>query len=392
MYKYDPLVTMVGTLPPVKGISDTCIELLRELDRLQSVYFLNFSKIYPPFLYPGGSPTNVTGKVFRRPPLGRSVVDDALNWYNPLGWAWAGLRIRSPIVHIHWWTSVLIGPLLTIALIAKLRGRRIVVTVHNIIGHESGRVDRAAATLVLQLADVAIVPTEASRAALEKFLGQRTPPTKVIPLGIPSFYETSPTDRSGARQALGLSDEEFVILMFGNIRPYKGLSVLLQAFRQVVDDVRSARVKLVIAGSSWGSFEQYGRLLNELNLHEFVRTDIGYVHPDRVQDYFAAADLVTLPYLEFDGQSGPGRIAIVFGKPLVVTNVGGLPELVGDERAIVPPNAPAPLARAILRVIEDGYFRRRLEEQVRALAPALAWSASAKAVTEVYQELLGSRG
>ena len=106
-----------------------------------------------------------------------------------------------------------------------------------------------------------------------------------------------------------------------------------------------------------------------------------------VEAFFVASDVVVLPYTHFDAQSGVGTLALSFGKPLVVTAVGGLPELAGDARAVVPPNDPEALAQAIKAVLEDAELRARLQEGSRKRARLFAWDNVAARTREVYAAL-----
>src|SRR3990170_1624033 len=176
------------------------------------------------------------------------------------------------------------------------------------------------------------------------------------------------------KSLLGLPRDHRVVLFFGNIRPYKGLDVLLRAFAGVRDEME--RVTLVVAGQPWpaaSGWQPYHRLIYSLGLDGSVRAFPGYAPAAEVERFFAAADVVVLPYTHFDAQSAAGTLALTFGRPLLVSNVGGLPELVRDRSAVVSPGSPEALRDALLRVLCDESLRQRLGDDSRALAEAYRW-------------------
>jgi glycosyltransferase involved in cell wall biosynthesis len=174
-------------------------------------------------------------------------------------------------------------------------------------------------------------------------------------------------------------------LFFGHIRPYKGLDVLLRAFRLVSGVVEDA--VLIMAGVPWADSEPPDRLIRDLGLEARVLTSFRFIPEGEVEAFFAASDVVVLPYTRFDAQSGAGTLALSFGKPLVVTAVGGLPELAGDARAVVPPNDPEALAQAIRAVLEDAELRARLQEESKKRARLFGWDNVAVKTREVYATL-----
>jgi glycosyltransferase involved in cell wall biosynthesis len=118
-----------------------------------------------------------------------------------------------------------------------------------------------------------------------------------------------------------------------------------------------------------------------------VLTSLRFIPEAEVEAFFAASDVVVLPYTHFDAQSGVGTLALFFEKALVVTSVGALPELTGDARAVVPPNDAEALARAITLVLEDAELRARLEEQSGRRARLYEWGNVAAKTREVYAAL-----
>jgi glycosyltransferase involved in cell wall biosynthesis len=345
---------MIGSLPPTKGVSAYTAQLLGAL-ALRSdmdVEFIGFRSIYPRWAYPGGDPQESSVERPARVPNVR--YRGGLSWYNPLSWAWAGLRLRGDVVHAQWWSYAL-APVYAVALApARLRGKRIVLTAHNIEPHEGGLLRRLANRAVFRFAHRFIVHSEANKTTLQRMLRCDPGRITVLPHGVLESTRTG-MSRPTARLRLGLPGDARVVLCFGNIRPYKGVDVLLRAFAEVARD--DPRATLLVAGQPWGDWAPYARLIDELDLSDRVRAHLQYIPAGEIEQYFIAADLVVLPYTHFDAQSGVGTRALPFGRPLVVTNTGGLSDLVLDPDAVVPAGDAHALARAITRVLADNAVR-----------------------------------
>jgi glycosyltransferase involved in cell wall biosynthesis len=375
-------ITLISTLPPHKGVADYTAHLVGGLAQTPDVELevIDFASLYPRGLYPGGELRDPTAQ---RPHWPNVRVRTMLRWYNPVSWVWAGLTLRGDIVHAQWWSYILAPTYLVTLVLARLRRRRVIVTVHNVEPHESGRWRRLLNGLVLRLADAYIVHDARSREALARQVSPGKP-VAVIHHGI---LASAGVERSAAdaRRSLGVPADAKVVLCFGNVRPYKGVDVLLRAFAGVRENVPEAR--LVIAGKPWEDWARYERLIAELGLGDAVDTHLGFVPASEVGTFFAAADVVVLPYLQFDAQSGVATRALHHGRALVVTDAGGLPELVKDPRAVVPPGDRERLADAIVAVLTDGALRARLEEDSKARAREMGWDAIAEQTVAFYHTI-----
>jgi glycosyltransferase involved in cell wall biosynthesis len=257
----------------------------------------------------------------------------------------------------------------------------VVVTVHNVEPHESGRWRRVLNGLVLRLADGYIVHDARSRDRLAEMVPAGKP-IAVIHHGILSSSGAQ-LSAADARRALGVPGDAKVVLCFGNIRAYKGVDVLLRAFARVRERVLDAR--LIIAGEPWEDWARYDALIAGLGLRDSVDTRLGFVPASDVGPFFVAADVVVLPYLRLDAQSGVATRALYHGKALVVTDVGGLPELVEDERAVVPAGDAERLAEALTAALTDDALRARLEEDSKTRARELRWDAIAEQTAAFYR-------
>lgn len=373
---------MVGTLPPIKGVSDYCIEQTRSLGKKLNILFFNFSSIYPEFLYPGGG-TKEVDAVFRAVRMESVEIRNSLAWYNPLGWLLAGLGSEGKILHFHWWTFYLFPVFFTIAAVAKLRGKKIVCTIHNVTGHESGLLDRLFSGAIFSLPDAFIVHTKSNMAQLSEFFKVPQKKISVIPHGIYNFYRDREVPKKDARQKLGIPQGAKAILLFGNIRPYKGVEELLDAFLQARKKIPG--LYLLVAGKAW---DDSLRALIEGRLAgvEEKLLFFGYVPSSGVKDFFSAADLVVLPYKHFEAQSGPGNIALAFEKPLVVSDAGGLPELVDGKKFVFHAGDSGELAEKISLAFRPGNLAA-MARASKKLRQEYSWEKIAEKTLGLYRGL-----
>lgn len=376
-------VAMLGSFPPLRGISGYCHELAAAMAARCPVEFISFREMYPRFLYPGGGlADDPTLPDLRHP---RLTVQRRLTWYNPAGWLRAGLSTEADLLHAQWWSLPLAPVYLAVCAAFKIRKKPVVFTVHNVLPHEKSRAYAAASQRLFSLGDHFIVHTEQGRRQLHT--RYRIPASRIsrIPHGTLDFHVAPGPGERSIRNVLGIAADERVVLLFGAIRPYKGVDTAIRAFAEVIKTVD--RVRLVIAGKLWENWAPYERLVRELGIEGHVATVLEYIPSGEVHRFFAAADLVILPYRRFDSQSGIGNTAVAFRKPMIVTDVGGLPELVSDPGCIVPPNRPAALARAILRCIQDPGRLRALSVDADNISNKFSWPVIAKTTYLVYKGL-----
>ncbi|HXH21904.1 MAG TPA: glycosyltransferase [Dehalococcoidia bacterium] len=372
---------MVGSLPPAKGISPYMLHLVQSLAGREDVDLevVTFASIYPRWLYPGGDPED--GSAPSAVPGAR--VRRLLSWYNPVAALWAGASLRGDVVHAQWWSYVLAPVYALMLAVARLRGKKVVVTVHNAAPHESSRLSRLLNRAVYAFAHSFVVHAGQNRDALRPAARGRR--IDVLPMGaIGTAVE--PRSKSEARRTAGLDPRAKVVLAFGNIRPYKGLDVLIDAFAAVVRDIPEA--VLVIAGKPWSDWQPYESLIASLGLSGRVRLFLDFIPNDLVEALFVASDVVVLPYKHFDAQSAVGAQALAFGRPMVVSDAGGLPELVGRPEAVFPAGDAPALAAALARVLSDGALAQAMARDSERLARELSWDAIAERTVEVYRQVL----
>ena len=379
-------VAMLGTFPPLRGLSSYCLELsLAMADHVQ-VEFISFKKLYPGFLYPGGGLKEDDS--FPAAAHAHLKVKRHLTWYNPITWFREALFTGADLLHAQWWSLPLTIIYGCICAGFKLRGKPVVFTVHNVLGHERSRLFETASRWLFKLGDHFIVHTREGRRQMRVHYAIPGDRISVISHGSLDFHVKKRANRDKVRQELDIDPRQNVILLFGAIRPYKGVDTALKAFSRVLLEVPDST--LMIAGKLWQKWDPYQKLIDKGGITKEVRTYLDYIPSDEVYRYFEAADLVILPYHQFSSQSGIGGTAISFRKPLIVTAVGGLPDLVGNPEYVVPPNDPEVLARKIIDCLTDRSRLAAMAADAEKVAAEISWASIAQKTRAIYDTLLAT--
>ena len=227
---------------------------------------------------------------------------------------------------------------------------KVLFVCHNVIPHDASRLHLLLVKALLKRGDFAIVHSEQER----RLVQEAAPRIEVIKHVHPIYDFFGCGSESahrltlqGARDNLRISKDKLTLLFFGFVRPYKGLDLLIEAMSIIRERLDA---QLLIVGEFWENRARFDEMLSELALEENVRIIDSYVPDDEVLLYFTAADIVVLPYREAT-QSGVIQIAYGFRKPVITTNVGGLPEVVEDGKTgyVVPKDSPEAIADALLR-------------------------------------------
>jgi len=370
-------VTMLTCFPPFKGITPYVVHLVEAMVHERPVRVLAFKRMYPERLYPG----DTTDPALKAPEHPNLEILSRITWYNPLTWIAAGFRVRGHVLHAQWWSYVLAPIYCTVLLIARLRGKTIVLTVHNVLPHEAGRLKRFMNGIVLRLAHRLIVHSEDNRRQIAGLLRLRTP-CRMIPMGAISAPKAGLT-REQACTDLKISPNRRILLAFGSVRPYKGLMTALEALHRLVAD--DPRYCLVVAGQCWEDWGPYQRFIEEHELGPHLNLDLDYVPTPRMEVYFRAADLLLLPYTHFDSQSAVGAVSLDFEVPAIVSRVGGLPDLVKQDRFICRPGDSEDLAAKIRDFFESGGREEALAD-LREVKRGVSWDAIARQTAAFYAE------
>ncbi len=293
-------------------------------------------------------------------------------------------RLRPDIVHLHCTNPIS----LLYILLLRLVGAPLVATAHVVTPHERIRFENRIYRLIHRWSPRIIAHSEFDRARLLTEFDVDPEQVTVIPHGEYGFFERegAATGRSEARRSFGLEPEDEVALFFGYIREYKGLDLLLEAWAAV--SKARPRARLLVAGDPVrlgperrAELEAWATRLGAV--HTF-----GYIPFAEVPRYFGAADVLVMPYRHIS-QSGVLYLALSLGVPVLGTRVGALPEVLrdGDSGLLVPPESPAALAQALLRILGDPELRKRLAQGGHRVADEHSWPAIAERTEAVFAKL-----
>ena len=374
-------IVILGTAHPYRGglaaFNERLAEALTEAGHWVEV--VTFTLQYPGFLFPGESQTDD-----RPAPAGFSV-SRKLNSVNPLSYVSTGRYIRSlapDLIICKFWLPFM-GPALGTALrFGKRGGARVVSIVDNIIPHEARPGDRRFARYFARAVDAFVVMSRSVERDMAGFAKADQP---VIYHPHPIYDNFGdPVPREAAVERLGLLETHRYLLFFGFIRDYKGLDVLLDAIAILKAEAPAlmTTTKLIVAGEFYGNRDAYVAQIERLGIADALVLHTDFIANDEVRYYFSAADVVVQPY-KTATQSGISQMAYHFGVPMIVTAVGGLPEIVPDgEAGYVVEVAPRAVAEAVVRFYESGNSTQ-LRSNVVTLAKQYAWPA----LVEVLEDL-----
>jgi glycosyltransferase involved in cell wall biosynthesis len=290
------------------------------------------------------------------------------------------LRFRrdadADVVHYQWLTI----PPLDVRLLPPLRPR--VMTAHYILPPQPSRRQVASAHRVFGAVDAVVAHSEHGAVRLRDEVGLAPEKVRVIPHGAFDYLTKLPDELPLPAELEGA--EGPVVLSFGLLRPYKGIENLLEAFRQV----RGA--ELWIVGNPRMDVAPLQRLAADAPGR--VRFVTRFVADAEIPAIFRRADLVVLPYLDAE-HSGVLYTGLAFGKPLLLSAVGGFPEVAEAGAArLVPPGDTKELAAALQELVSDESARAELAAAAtRAAAGPFSWDEAARRTLELYRELLEAR-
>ena len=300
------------------GISQFNASLYLELGKSHTVKAFNFKRQYPEFLFPGK--TQYVTKDDDAVPIESEALLDTANPFT-YGRTYRAIRDWKPdLVVISYWMSYFAPSLGFIARRLK-RHCKVVSVLHNMIPHEPRFFDAPLTKYFLSGCTGNVTLCDEVAEDLHKLSPKSLNITLFHPI-YGHFGEKMP--RAEAESALGLIPGKKNLLFFGLIREYKGLDILLEAFNRLDDTYQ-----LIVAGEPYGSFEKYQRIIDNSPAKDRIRLFTRYIKDSEVKDYFSAADLAVLPYRSAT-QSGISAIAYHFEVPMVVTDVGGLRQTIGD--------------------------------------------------------------
>lgn len=356
-------VIIIGPAHPLRGGLATFNQRLAKQiqDEGHHCSLVSFSLQYPSFLFPGktqysgdAAPNNI-------------MIHTLINSVNPLNWLRVGIKLKKwkpDLIVVRYWLPFM-GPALgsILRIVKKNKHTKIVCIADNIIPHEKRLGDKAFTKYFLKSVDAFVTMSEKVLNDLRKFTNK---PAQLVqhPL-YDNFGEK--ISKQEARKYLNLNQADKIILFFGFIRQYKGLDLLLKAMAD--DRIKKENIRLLVAGEFYEDDKPYLDIIQKNNLQEQVILRTNFIPDSEVKYFLCCSDCVVQPYKNAT-QSGVTPLAYHFEKPMIVTNVGGLPSLVPNEKVglVCEPDSTS-IADAILKFYQLGedYFIMNVRSEKQKL-------------------------
>lgn len=375
-------IVLLGTAYPFRGGLATFNERLARQFQAEGhqVEVITFTLQYPSFLFPGktqysteDAPTDL-------------LISQQVNSCNPLNWIKVGHRIRKmqpDLLITCYWMAFFAPCYSIIERIAKRNGKtRTIALVHNMIPHEPSILDKLFAPYFVRSTDGFVALSESVVQDIDH-LDRNNKPKTSYPHPIYDHYGEQ-MSKEEACQALNLNPENQYMLFFGLVRAYKGLDLLLDAFGKVKDQLPN--LQLIIAGEFYEDEDKYRAQISNNQLTNKVIIKNEFIADADLRKYFGVANLIVQPY-KTATQSGVTQVAFHFEKPMLVTNVGGLGEIVHDHKMgyAVEPNADA-----IAAALTDYYTHSRQADYTEYLIKQkdnYSWSKLAESFVKIHNKI-----
>jgi len=371
---------LVGPAYPFRGgIAHFTTVLTGEFEKDHEVLVINFKRLYPSFLFPGKTQYDES----KSPVAVESArTIDSLNPFSFRKTAKTIADFEPDLVVFQWWQPFFgVAYFLILWFLKRFMREKpvsIVFLCHNVLPHESSPVDRWLIKTGFKQANSFLVHSKEDAANLEKL--KKNVRVRVHPLPVFDMFRHGRYTKASAREALGVDGR--VVLFFGLVREYKGLNILLDGFAGCADRIDAT---LMIVGEFYGGKDEYMARIGKLGIEDRVIVVDHYVPNEEVEKYFAACDIVALPYLTAT-QSAIVQVAYSFDKPVIVTRVGGLPDVVDDGVTgfVAPPRDPEAIGEALVRFFETANAGE-MEQNIKTAKDRFSWSGCKKALLELAQ-------
>lgn len=374
-------ITILGPANPFRGGIAALNERLAKQLILEGheVNIVSFTVQYPKILFPGKTQFCEQKTTFNFP------ITREINSVNPLNWIKVGRKLKKAkpdLLIVRFWLPFMGMSLGTICrFVRKNKHTKIISIVDNFIPHEKRPGDGFLSKYFAKPVQGFIPMSESVLNDLNDF--DKTKPKKLTPHPIYDHYGEI-ENREIALKKLGLSTNQKYILFFGFIRDYKGLDLLFKALSNPF--FKEHNIKLIVAGEFYSDENKYLQLIKDLKLQDRVILRTDYIPNEEVQNYFNAADIVAQPYKSAT-QSGVTQIGYHLNKPMLVTDVGGLSEIIPHMKiGYVTPVDSKEIAKALIDFFEnkrkEKFTTNVIEEKKR-----FSWDKMTKVIYELNNEI-----
>lgn len=372
-------IIILGTAYPYRGgLSAFNERLAREYQQQgHHVEIYTFTLQYPSFLFPGKTQYST------EPAPEGLTIHRRVNSCNPLNWLSVGREIakkKPDIMITKFWLPFMAPCFGTIArCVRRNHHTRCISILDNIIPHEHRIGDKLFARYFVGATDGFVAMSRSVLADLNLFNSKK--PRTFCPHPLYDHYGNH-LDKQQARNILNLDANTHYVLFFGFIRGYKGLDLLFDAFAD--ERMRKKNIKLIVAGEFYGDPKPYLEQIERLRIADRIVLKTDFIPDSEVNRYFCAADLVAQPY-KTATQSGVTQVAFHFERPMLVTNVGGLPEIVPDGKIgyVVNPDSKQ-IANAIIRYYDEDK-ESEFTDNLKTEKTKYAWSNMTNAINTLQQ-------
>jgi glycosyltransferase involved in cell wall biosynthesis len=339
-------VIIVGPAYPLRGaMAQLNIILGWYLSKNHNVQIVSLTRQYPTLLFPGKTQIDPGKPLFDVPTVPLIDTINPLSWFRAVRYI---INQKPDVIIFRYWMPFFAPCFGSIARLVKRKIHvQVIFICDNIIPHEKRPGDITLTKYAFHSVDSFVVLSKTVEEDLRRFVPKARYVLSPLPL-FDVFGELQPKKES--KMKLGIL-EDHVMLFFGYVRVYKGLDVLLDAMPLILNRIS---VLLLIAGEFYEDEEKYRKKIRQLGLEKHIRLYSDYIPNEEIPAYFSAADVVVLPYVSAT-QSAIGPVAYHFNKPVIVTDVGGLSEVVKDGRTgfVVPPQNPQAFADAVVKYYQD---------------------------------------
>ena len=374
-------IAIIGPAYPFRGGIALHTNLLFEnLRKEHNVDIINFKRLYPDFLFPGKTQYEESDHFAH---IKSNRIIDSIN---PLTWYQTKNSIKNnnyDLIIIQFWHpffAILLGYLAEAVHKAGI-SCRIIALCHNITSHEGSPIDKMLTKFLFKRIDGFLVQSRSVIPDLKEIVPEADFVYNPHPI-----YNVfgQPLEKETARQILELDPQVPIILYFGYIRQYKGLNYLIKAFPAIHKKIGG---KLLIVGEFYDKKDKYLDLIRETGLQDKIIVVDRYIPDNLVNDYFSAADILVLPYISAT-QSGITQIALSYNLPCVVTNVGGLPEVVKDGKTgfVVEPQNPETIAQKVIEYFTKSN-RKIIRKNIQQEREKYSWDRMQESILSLYDEV-----
>lgn len=379
-------ILMISTFGPnTRGVSPYADKLIENISRNNNICIgkADYKKAFPSFLLPKNSnydANNDFATIDYRKPSTWDILKD--NHYD--------------IVHFQYWSPAFLPVLFAILIKIKKYQKKLVITWHNPSPHESLPLLKLLEKKLISYSDCIICHTKKGKHILKQLNSNAR--VEVIHHGcdVYDIQNTSAVDY----KICGLSEEKEYVIFFGNIRPYKGLDILLNAWKIITNNF--PQTKLIIAGRLWEKNDSiFSKIANKIagttsyanTIRNIIDSDMDniicdfqFIPDTKVASYLKIAKLAVFPYRSFESQSGAAALAAGYGLPFITSNAGGLKQLAIDESYVVNDLTAESLANSISNALLHYDLNLKLKQSMKA--KLYSWSKSAELHTKIYESVL----